>query len=130
MNTNPSRFSFDGVGSVFFGEPFRFIQDSVDHGGYIDAVHTAMPLNSVVAMAPSWLRPTLLCCGIAIPKVFKGYHGSGCNPQDGGSGNRDRTGSGRSLDVQTKRTDVLSKILSIENAKPDKLTINDVHVEM
>jgi phage protein D len=91
-------------------------------------VHTAMPLNSVVAMAPSWLRPTLLYCGIAIPRVFKAIMAA-----DGirkTAVRETEIAQARAKRLTSKRTDILSQILSIKNAKPDKLTINDVHVEM
>lgn len=128
ISADYDRFSFDGVGTVFFGNPFGFIKDSVDYGGYINAVHTAMPLNSVVAMAPQWLRPVILYCGIAIPKVFKaimaadGIRKTAVRETD--------IAQARAQDLTSKRTDVLSQILSIKNQKPDSLTINDVHVEM
>ncbi|KAJ4382557.1 Cytochrome P450 monooxygenase acrts1 [Didymella sp. IMI 355093] len=121
-------FSFDGVGTVFFGNAFGFIKESIDYGGYINAVHTAMPLNSVVAMAPLWFRPVILYCGIAIPKVFKAIMAA-----DGirkTAVRETEIAQARTQDTTSKRNDILSQILSIKNTKPDSLTINDVHVEM
>lgn len=113
---------------MFFGNPFGFIRDRIDYGGYINAVHTAMPLNSVVAMAPLWLRPVILYCGIAIPKVF-----SAIMAADGirkTAVRETEIAQARAQDMTSKRTDILSQILSIKNQKPESLTINDVHVEM
>lgn len=96
---------------MFFGEPFGFIKDSVDYGGYINAVHTAMPLNSVVAMAPSWLRSTLLYCGIAIPKVFKAIMAA-----DGirkTAVRETEIAQARAKHLTSKRTEILSQIFSI-----------------
>ncbi|KAJ8107714.1 hypothetical protein OPT61_g8679 [Boeremia exigua] len=121
-------YSFDGVGTVFFGNPFGFIKESIDYGGYINAVHTAMPLNSVVAMAPTWLRPALLYCGIAIPKVFNAIMAA-----DGirkTAVRETELAQARTQDMTSQRTDILSQILSIKNNKPESLSINDVHVEM
>lgn len=122
------RFSFDGVGTVFFGNPFGFLEDSIDYGGYINAEQTAMPLNSVVAMATLWLRPVLLYCGIAIPKVFSAIMAADgirktavCETE---------IAQTRTKDLTSRRTDILSQILSNKNEKPGSLTINDVHVEM
>ncbi len=126
--TDDFRFSFDGVGTVFFGKPFGFLKDSIDYGGYISAVHTAMPLNSVVAMAPPWLRPVILYYGIAIPKVFKAIMAA-----DGirkTAVHETEIAQARTQDITSKRTDVLSQILSIKNRRPESLTIKDVHVEM
>lgn len=96
---------------MFFGEPFGFIKDSVDYGGYINAVHTAMPLNSVVAMAPSWLRSTLLYYGIAIPKVFKAIMAA-----DGirkTAVRETEIAQARAKHLTSKRTEILSQIFSI-----------------
>jgi hypothetical protein len=87
-----------------------------------------MPQNSVVAMAPFWLRPALLYCGIAIPRIFKAIMAA-----DGIrkiAVRETEIAQARAKHLTSKRTDILSQILSIKNAKPDKLTINDVHVEV
>ena len=79
-------------------------------------------------MAPSWLRSALLYCGIAIPKVFKAIMAA-----DGirkTAVRETEIAQARAKDLTSKRTDILSQILSIKNAKPDKVTMNDVHVEM
>lgn len=87
-----------------------------------------MPLNSVVAMAPLWLRPMILYGGIAIPKIFKaimaadGIRKTAVRETD--------IAQARTTDLTSKRIDILSQILSIKNEKPGSLTINDVHVEM
>jgi hypothetical protein len=126
--TDCHRFSFDGVGTIFFGNAFGFIKDSIDYGGYINAVHTAMPLNSVIAMAPLWFRPVILYCGLAIPKVFKAIMAA-----DGirkTAVRETEIAQARTQDATSKRNDILSQILSIKNTKPGSLTINDIHVEM
>ena len=128
ITTDCHRFSFDGVGTVFFGNPFGFIEDSIDYGGYINAVHTAMPLNSVVAMAPLWLRPLILYGGIAIPNVFKAIMAADSIRKT--AIRETEIAQARTTDLTSKRTDILSQILSIKNEKPGSLTINDVHVEM
>jgi hypothetical protein len=87
-----------------------------------------MPLNSVVAMAPLWVRPAILYCGIAIPKVLKAIMAA-----DGirkTAVRETEIAQARTQDTTSKRNDILSQILSIKNAKPGSLTINDVHVEM
>lgn len=87
-----------------------------------------MPLNSVVAMAPLWVRQVILYCGLANPKVFKAIMAA-----DGirkTAVRKAEIAQARTQDTTSKRTDILSQILSIKNEKPESLTINDVHVEM
>jgi hypothetical protein len=122
------RFSFDVVGAVFFGSPFGFLETSSDYGNYIAAVHTALPLNSVVAMAPLWIRRYLLQVGVMIPKVLKAIIAT-----DGVRKTAVReTGVAqeRTSNANANRTDVLSQLLSIMREKNDCLTIKEIHVEM
>lgn len=65
------RYAYDVVGAVFFGKQFGFLEDRHDYGNYIRSVHQAMPILSVVAQAPSYVRPLLLLGAVAVPRLFK-----------------------------------------------------------
>lgn len=100
----------------------------MDHGDYIKAVHTAMPLTSVIAMSPLWIRGCLLTIGIMIPSVLKAIMAA-----DGIRQTAIReTGLAqeRTADANSKRTDILSQLLSIMQEKKGSITIRDIHVEM
>lgn len=56
---------------VFGREGFGFLETSSDYGNYISAVHKAMPLLSVVAMAPSYVRTFLLTLAATIPSLLR-----------------------------------------------------------
>ena len=64
-------YAYDNIGSVFFGEPFGFLETSSDHGGYIAAVHTAMPFLSVISMTPSYARTLLMIAAAAVPSLLR-----------------------------------------------------------
>lgn len=64
-------YAYDNIGSVFFGKPFGFLDTSSDHGGYIAAVHKAMPFLSVVSMAPTYARMALMMVAITIPSLLR-----------------------------------------------------------
>lgn len=126
--THTYRFSFDSVGAVFFGQPFGFLETSSDYGNYIAAVHTAMPMSSVIAMAPLWCRGYLLQMGVMIPKVFKAIMAV-----DGiGQTAVRETGVApeKRAEADMHRTDVLSQLLGIMREKRDSLSIEKIHVEM
>lgn len=79
-------------------------------------------------MAPVWLRPVLLYGGIAISKVFKAIMvADGIRKT---AVQETEIAHARAQDLTSKRTDVLSQILSIKNKKQGSLTINDVQIEM
>ncbi|KAF2132974.1 cytochrome P450 [Dothidotthia symphoricarpi CBS 119687] len=121
-------FAFDNVGAVFFGKQFGFLEESTDYGGYINAVHTALPLNSFVAMAPFWIRPLLLNCGIVIPKIFKAVMAAAGIWET--AVRETNMAQERSQDNTAKRNDILSQLLAIEQDKKSGLTIQGVHTEM
>jgi hypothetical protein len=125
---NMYRFSFDVVGAVFFGSPFGFLETSSDYGNYIAAVHTALPLNSVVAMAPLWIRRYLLQVGVMIPKVLKAIIATDGVRQT--AVRETGVAQERTSNANANRTDVLSQLLSIMREKNDCLTIKKIHVEM
>lgn len=79
-------------------------------------------------MAPMWFRSTLLYCGIAIPKVFKAIMAADSIRKT--AVRETEIAQSRAQDLTSKRTDILSQIMSIKNKKPGSLTINDVYVEM
>jgi hypothetical protein len=122
------RFSFDSVGAVFFGSPFGFLETDSDYGNYIAAVHTAMPLNSVIAMAPLWVRSYLLQIGVMIPKVLKAIVAADGIRQT--AVRETVIAQERTSDTNANRTDVLSQLLSIMREKKDCLTTKEIHVEM
>lgn len=64
-------YAYDNIGSVFFGKPFGFLETSSDYGGYIAAVHKAMPFLSVVSMAPAYARTLLMIVAAAIPSLLR-----------------------------------------------------------
>lgn len=64
-------FCYDNIGVVFFGKQFGFLKDSVDYGGYISAVHQAMPFLHVLASAPAYVRSSLMGGAVAIPRLLK-----------------------------------------------------------
>lgn len=123
-----ARHAFVNVGAVFFGRQFSFAEDSIDYGDYIKSVHTAMPLSSVIAMAPLWIRGYLLMIGILIPKVLKAIMAAQGIQQT--AIRETNLTQGRTLDANSNRTDILSQLLAMMQAKKDSVTIRDVHVEM
>ncbi|KAJ4363553.1 hypothetical protein N0V83_009849 [Neocucurbitaria cava] len=64
-------FCYDNIGVIFFGKQFGFLKDGVDYGGYIGAVHQAMPFLHVLASAPAYVRPFLMGGAVVIPRLLK-----------------------------------------------------------
>ncbi|OSS43452.1 hypothetical protein B5807_11814 [Epicoccum nigrum] len=64
-------YAYDNIGSVSFGQPFGFLETSSDHGGYIAAVHAAMPFLSVICMTPTYARTLLMIAAAAVPSLLR-----------------------------------------------------------
>jgi hypothetical protein len=87
-----------------------------------------MPLNSVIGMAPLWIRGYLLKVGIMIPRVLQAIMAADGIRQT--AVRETGIAQERTLDANSKRSDVLSQLLSITQEKADIVTIREVHVEM
>ena len=123
-NTNDARYAFDNIGAVFFGKKFGFVENSIDYGDYIKSVHTALRLLSAVSMAPIWIRNPLLIMGIMVPKVFKAIKAAENIRQT--AVDETSIAQERSLGANSKKTDILSQLLSIVQQK-ENMTIREVH---
>lgn len=102
----------------FFGKQFGFMKNSVDYGGYIQAVHKALPFLHVVASAPTYIRLFLTTGAIVIPKLLEALLAA-----DGIKKTAERetydAQAGAAEDV-TKRTDMTSKLLNVVREKGAK----------
>lgn len=111
-------YCYDNIGVVFFGKQFGFLKDSIDYGGYIMAVHKALPFLAIIAMAPTYIRPFLMTGAIAIPKLFKAVLAV-----DGIKKTAEREtyeAQARTEEATAKRVDMTSQLLGIVREKGEK----------
>jgi hypothetical protein len=111
-------FCYDNIGIVFFGKQFGFLKDSIDYGGYIAAVHSAMPFLHLLAMAPVYARPFLMVGALAVPTLFKAVLAV-----DGVKKTAEREtyeAEARTEEVTAKRVDMTSQLLGIVRDKGEK----------
>lgn len=121
-------YAYDNIGSVFFGKPFGFLETSSDHGGYIAAVHKAMPFLSVVSMAPAYARTLLMVVAAAIPSLLRAV----LAVDDIRKTALRETDQAMARESDTQRTDMLSKLLKIleESGEKTGITHHEVTGEM
>jgi hypothetical protein len=111
-------FAYDNIGVVFFGKQFGFLKDSIDYGGYIAAVHYAMPLLGLLASSPPYARPFLMGSVLAIPKLLKSVIAVG-----GVKTTAERetyAAQARTEEDSAKRVDMTSQMLGIAREKGEK----------
>lgn len=112
-------YCYDNIGVVFFGKQFGFLRNSIDYGGYIQAVHKALPFLHILATAPTYLRPVLTTGAIIVPKLLKALIAA-----DGIKKTAEREtydAEARAKEDTAKRTDMTSKLLNIVNEKGDRV---------
>jgi hypothetical protein len=68
---NHSRYAFDVIGEIFFGDMFGFLQKCEDHGAFIASLDALMPVLCMAAIAPSYIRPLIMTSAIVIPAALK-----------------------------------------------------------
>lgn len=121
-------YAYDNIGSVFFGKPFGFLETSSDYGGYIAAVHKAMPFLSVVSMAPSYARTILMAVAAAIPSLLRAV----LAVDDIRKTSVRETELAMARNDDSQRHDMLSRLLDVLEKSGDKigLTHHEVTGEM
>jgi hypothetical protein len=111
-------FCYDNIGVVFFGKHFGFLKDSIDYGGYITAVHKAMPFLAILAMSPVYVRPFLMMSALVVPSLFKAVLAV-----DGVKKTAEREtyeAQARTNETTAKRVDMTSQLLGIVRDKGEK----------
>lgn len=121
-------YAYDNIGSVFFGKPFGFLETSSDHGGYIAAVHKAMPFLSVISMTPSYARTLLMIAAAAVPSLLRAVLAVDNIRKT--AVRETRNAMNRKSDVQ--RHDMLTRLLQITEKPGEKhgITHHEVTGEM
>lgn len=71
----PSRYTFDVIGELFFGQQFGFMRDEHDYGQYIESLDTLLPGIALSCVLPSYLRPFHSTLGLLFPTIRKSISG-------------------------------------------------------
>jgi hypothetical protein len=111
-------FCYDNIGVIFFGKQFGFLRDSIDYGGYIASVHSAMPFLNILAMSPAYVRPFLMVGALAVPSLFKAVlavHGVKTTAE-----RETYEAQARTEETTAKRVDMTSQLMGIVRDKGEK----------
>lgn len=66
-----TRYAFDVIGELYFGEMFGFMERSCDHENYVHSLDTLMPLVVATAVSPKYFRPFILGSAIVSPTALR-----------------------------------------------------------
>ena len=65
------RYTFDIVGTLFFGKPYGFLEEERDIDNMMAAADSVAPFEGMMGMAPPWMRP-LMVWMLAVPNIARG----------------------------------------------------------
>jgi hypothetical protein len=111
-------YAYDNIGVVFFGKQFGFLKDSVDYGGYINAVHKAMPFLNTLAASPPYARSLLMIGALAVPSLLKAV--IAVNGVKKTAQRETYAAQARTDEVSAKRVDMTSQMMGIVREKGEK----------
>jgi hypothetical protein len=67
-----SRYAFDVIGELFFGQMFGFMENREDHQSYIASLAILIPILATLGVAPSYIRPLILLSSAVSSQVRRG----------------------------------------------------------
>ncbi|KAH8724239.1 cytochrome P450 [Phaeosphaeriaceae sp. PMI808] len=119
-------YTYDNIGVVFFGKQFGFLRDRIDYGGFIHAVHKALPFLAIIAMAPTYVRPFLMTTAVAFPKLLMAV--IAVNGVMTAAKTETADAQTRSEEDSAKRADITSQLLGVVREKGEKANfgINEI----
>ena len=111
---------------MFTGKLFGFLEERHDHGNYIQAIWRAMPFLSVVAMAPSYIRPLLQTSALLFPKLFKAI--LAVDDIRKTAVRETRETMARAEEATAMSNDIISQLTTIVHTRGEKLNFTDKEV--
>ncbi|PSN68694.1 cytochrome P450 [Corynespora cassiicola Philippines] len=119
-------YAYDVVGAMFTGKRFGFLEERRDHGNYIQAIWRAMPFLSVVAMAPSYIRPLLQTSALLFPKLFKAI--LAVDDIRKTAVRETKETMARAEEATAMSNDIISQLTTIVHTRGEKLNFTDKEV--
>ncbi|KAI5785117.1 cytochrome P450 [Pyronema domesticum] len=116
-------YAIDVIGELFFGKMFGFMNERRDVGGYIGAVDIILPHAIRMGVLYNWMRPLQI---LLVPFSASLRHGIKIFGELGAESKRlvdERWGK------KSARTDMLSKLIQVAEAKAPEFDITDVYTE-
>jgi hypothetical protein len=119
-------YAYDNIGVVFFGKQFGFLKDSIDYGGYIQAVHKSMPFLALLSMAPTYIRPLLMVGALTVPSLLKAV--IAVDEVKKTAQRETYAAQARTEEASIKRVDMTSQMLGVVREKGEKnnLGVNEI----
>jgi cytochrome P450 len=108
-------YAHDVIGHILFGQSFGFMERGTHVDSFIESVHNAVPLLSIVSVAPRYMRNIILLAAICVPGTFKNFKAVQATVVEAKRQTQLRLQ--RSTEANDENKDILSQLLRIVQAK-------------
>lgn len=123
-------FAYDTVGELFFSKMFGFLRSRHDHLGFMASADYLIPVMTLSALLPTYIRPVFMLTGMLFPSLRKAVAALGTLTDASNRVVAERVQPGHN-EVKSERSDFITKVLQIYHEKGPKVDfdIDDVKTE-
>lgn len=123
-------YAFDVIGELYFSSMFGFMRKRDDHGGYISALETLLPILCTASVLPSYARVPLMLSGFLIPSIRAALKSLAKIQEASLSCVRDRMVLKEK--GEASREDILERLFRVYEDRGDNVNFNvtDIQVEV
>ncbi|KAF2864810.1 pisatin demethylase [Massariosphaeria phaeospora] len=108
-------YGYDIIGRLLYGRNFGFLEKSTDVGSYIESLDKALPLLTVSAVGPSYMRTLVMVAALFIPGTLKALNAVGGLQKEAREIAQQR--GKEPVEDNLKKKDILSQYFRIINEK-------------
>ncbi|KAF9889442.1 hypothetical protein FE257_007344 [Aspergillus nanangensis] len=124
-------YAYDVIGELYFSKMFGFLKAGRDHLGFMASTDTLIPVMTLSAIMPTYVRSLFMFGGILFPRVRNALAALGNLTKASESAVEDRLAQRGTGSEIAERADVLNKVLDIyhQNGKKADFDLDDVKLE-
>ncbi|KAH8433938.1 cytochrome P450 [Aspergillus melleus] len=124
-------YAYDVIGELYFGKMFGFLESQSDHLGYLSSTDALIPVMTLSAVMPTYIRPFFMLSGLFFPRMRASLNALKNLTKAADAAVEDRLRQSEEVDNVSKRHDVLSKVLKIHREEGQRIDfdIDDVKLE-
>lgn len=117
------------IGELYFSKMFGFLKSGCDHLGFMASTDTLIPVMTLSAVMPTYIRSVFMFAGILLPRVRNALTALGNLSKAAETAVQERLAQRDESKDGPERADVLNKVLDIYHGKKADFDLDDVRLE-
>ncbi|EAU32038.1 conserved hypothetical protein [Aspergillus terreus NIH2624] len=122
-------YAYDVIGELYFSKMFGFLKSGCDHLGFMASTDTLIPVMTLSAVMPTYIRSVFMFAGILFPRVRNALTALGNLSKAAETAVQERLAQRDESKDGPERADVLNKVLDIYHGKKADFDLDDVRLE-